>query len=100
MDFRAVPDPEWPAVLHLSGDLDVESAETLLEVGLPLVEEHDELAVELGELTFLDSSGLAVLVRMHKRLVDKAGKLVLRNPPANARRILEITSLDNVFVVE
>jgi anti-sigma B factor antagonist len=100
MDFGALPDPDSPAVLHLRGDLDVESAPTLLDAALPVLDTGDELVLELSALTFLDSSGLAALVRLHKRLVDKGAALVLRAVPANARRILEITSLDNVFVVE
>jgi anti-sigma B factor antagonist len=100
MELAAVRDPASPGVLHLSGDLDVESASALLEVGLPVIDEVGELVLELSELTFLDSSGLAVLVRLHKRLVDKDAELVLRAPPLSARRILEITNLDEVFVVE
>jgi anti-sigma B factor antagonist len=100
MAFGATPDPEQPSVVRVEGDLDVATAPALLDAGMTVIDRTGALVLELGGLTFLDSSGLAALVRLHKRLADHTGRLVLRALPANARRILDITGLAEVFTIE
>jgi len=55
--------------------------------------EVSTLVLELRALTFIDSSGLRVLVQALKRLDDRSGRLVLRNPNAATRRLLDVTGL-------
>lgn len=58
-----------------------------------------DVTVDLSGTTFLDSSGLRVLLTAH-RLVDDAGhrmRVLAPSPPV--RRILEITGLDDHFHV-
>ena len=59
-----------------------------------------DVVVDLTEVTFLDSTGLAAFVSTHKRLAAAGRTLILRNPRANVRRVLEITLLDTVMPIE
>ena len=58
------------------------------------------LAVDLSDVTFIDSTALAVLVRAMKRCRLGGGDLVLRDPSETVRVILELTRLDAAFEVE
>jgi anti-anti-sigma factor len=49
-----------------------------------------DVIVDLSAVQFLDSSGMAVLARTHKRLAGAGGSLFLRDPGAVVRRALEI----------
>lgn len=55
------------------------------------------LTVDLGDVSFLDSTGLGVLVKAKKRAEAGGGDIVLANVPDRIVRILEITSLTQVF---
>lgn len=56
-----------------------------------------ELILDLAGLDFLDSSGLSVLIEVRKAMDGHGGTLVLRDPRAAVRRVLEVTGLFDFF---
>jgi anti-sigma B factor antagonist len=56
-----------------------------------------ELTVDLTEVSFVDSSGLAVLIGAHKLAVSGEVRLVLTGLPRHVARTLQITGLDKVL---
>jgi anti-anti-sigma factor len=84
------------AVIALAGEFDLaaiekfEAAFAKLEAGAP-----GAIVVDLGELAFMDSSGLRSLVMADQR-ARKAGRrlAIVPGPPA-VRRVFEITQLDS-----
>ncbi|WP_458527025.1 STAS domain-containing protein [Onishia taeanensis] len=57
------------------------------------------LALDMGETQFLDSSGLAVLISLHKRLAAGEGRLLLIRPHANVRALIALTQLHQLFPI-
>jgi len=57
------------------------------------------VVVDLTHLSFIDSTGLTVLIQARNRLSAKHGQLVLRAVPPAAHRGLELTGLLAVFDV-
>lgn len=55
------------------------------------------LVVDMSEVEFIDSSGLAALVYGMKSCRDNGGHLCLCNPQRRIRMILEMTRLDTAF---
>jgi anti-sigma B factor antagonist len=58
--------------------------------------EHPCVVVDLSRVTFIDSTGLGVLVGALKRVREK-GALSLVCPQRQVRRVFEITGLTKVF---
>jgi anti-anti-sigma factor len=80
------------AGLRLDGELDLATAPLLTEALLDLASER-EVHLDFATLTFLDSSGLHVIVTL-ARSQHGNRSVVLLNPPPAVRRILEITGID------
>lgn len=57
------------------------------------------VTVDLAGATFIDSTGLAVLVGARKRISRRGGALKLAAPSRTAVRVLELTALDRVFPI-
>lgn len=92
-------------VLVLTGELDPHTAPLLQEqidaVRAPAGDTVPTTVVlELSGLTFIDSSGLRVVISAQKALDAAGGRLVLRRPSETARRLLEITGLVDHIAVE
>lgn len=86
-----------PAV-HLWGELDAGSAprlQSLLES--LLVPERPRVMILLSGLSYMDSTGLGVLVAGLKQATDRSGTLALVAPSPPVARVLRITSLDRLF---
>ena len=58
------------------------------------------MELELSGLAVVDSVGLGVLVGGLKRYRCAEGDLVLRRPPEQVRRVLEVTGIDRIFGLE
>jgi anti-sigma B factor antagonist len=81
-------------VVALQGDVDLYNTEQL-RTALREARERAErrVVVDLGSVTFIDSTGLGVLVEAHRaRADDKV--LLLAAPQLETRRALEISGLD------
>jgi anti-sigma B factor antagonist len=82
------------AVVALRGELDMDAAPDLARVLNALVNDGPaEVVLECSGLSFIDSSGLAVLVSAQRDLDAQHRRLVVRSPRRNVVRVFEITEL-------
>jgi anti-anti-sigma factor len=58
------------------------------------------LVIDFSQVNFIDSTGLGVLVSIHKRSIEQDVQLLLKNISPKVYDIFEITMLDEVFVIE
>ena len=57
--------------------------------------------MDLSDVTFIDSTGLGILVGFHKRLVRGGGRLIVRlGPNERVQRILDVTGLMRAFNID
>ena len=76
-------------VLVLVGELDPHTAPILRSsVDDAVSDATTTLVLDVAGLQFIDSSGLRVIISAHKVMADKGGRLVLRAPTDNTRRLL------------
>jgi anti-anti-sigma factor len=69
-----------------SGDIDIATCERFRR-GLLACE--GDVIVDLSAVTYMDSSGLGVLVRQTERLGESGGSVRLRNPQEPVRRVID-----------
>lgn len=87
--------------LVLDGDLDVHSAPLVQQAVAAAVREGTgDVVLDLRGVSFVDSSGLGVLIACHKRAGRESRQLVLRAPSHRVARLLAVTTLDRVLTVE
>ena len=81
--------------IRLSGELDHPAAKNLMDSIDRLLEQNlpAKTFLDLGELTFMDSSGIAVVLRAKRRMEALSGSLVVINIPRHAARVLETAAL-------
>jgi anti-anti-sigma factor len=87
-------------ILVVRGDVDMATASVLWESVEQVLSNSERVIVDLSDVDFLDSSGLSVFVRAHRRLREAGGALVLRSPNPRVRRVVEITGLGQVLTIE
>jgi anti-sigma B factor antagonist len=86
------------AVVGVIGELDAYSAPALEELtGGLRADGCTDLTLDLSQTTFVDSSGLRILLALHNDLAAGSGRLVLQNPSDPVARLLTITGLSDHF---
>jgi anti-anti-sigma factor len=82
--------------LVLSGEFDLSSASQIEDVLKEIEENRPPLLVlDLRELTFMDSTGLRVMVSADARARDDSRKLAIVQGPEAVHRVFRITGLDD-----
>lgn len=90
-------DSEGRPIVSLHGEIDLASAPAVRAAIEPIVGEHSKnMTIDLADVQFLDSSGLAVLLAVAERVDD----LRLLNPSEIVGRIIEVTGLSQVLRIE
>ena len=84
--------------LQLKGELDISTAPLLQSTLADVVRDPpEEIVLNLGDLSYVDSTGLSLFITATKRARAAGSKLVLRDPQESTQRLLEITNLTDYF---
>jgi len=85
-------------VVTVSGELDVASSQ-ILEKALARLEGESTVIVDLRGLTFVDSTGLGVLVRAHQLAKEHSRRFGLVRGDGQVNRLLTLTGLNDELLV-
>jgi anti-sigma B factor antagonist len=85
-------------VIELVGELEVSEAPHLRDLlGEAVAGSQSRVLLDLGQVTFIDSSGIGVLVGAHRRADEAGARLGLAAAGAGVRRVFELTRTDRVL---
>ena len=88
--------------IFLPGELDHHNAEEIRKGADKLIEENHIKCVifDFQETNFMDSSGIAVLLRAYRRLGELGGAVKVVHVPAQAGKVLRAAGLDKLMEFE
>lgn len=85
-------------IVQLRGELDMFNSPELGTFLRGKIESGSKaVLVELENVTYLDSSGLGVLISAATRMMKASGQFFLVRPSSQVRRLLELTRLTEFF---
>ncbi len=101
-----LPDGQLPSfplpmavVVHLSGTLDHSLGEQIMETLKSDLASCRSMVVDLKEVTYMDSSGLGVLVSLQMTLKRKGGIMLMANLGGAPREVVQSSQLMKIFEV-
>jgi anti-sigma B factor antagonist len=102
MTLQVSREPAGRVVLSLSGEIDVASSPEVQEAGsIALATDGCRgLAIDMAEVTFLDSTGLGALVALRNLTLNQRIPFEIMNPSRRVRKLFDITGLANAFGIE
>ncbi len=87
--------------LYLSGELDQHAAgDTMRQIEEKIETELPQaLILDLSEVTFMDSSGIAVILKAYRRMQAVDGRIWLENVPTQPMRVLEASGIERLIEI-
>lgn len=79
--------------VQVEGELDLAVAEQLDEILSKAAAEYSRVLVGLEACDFIDSSGIAVILRAHNRMEGEGNRLAVYAPTDQVLRVLKMTGL-------
>jgi anti-anti-sigma factor len=88
-------------VVRPCGELDLATAPDLEELVLGRLADGTPVVLDLRGLSFMDSSGVRVLVAAHAKASDGGGELTILRPARGSAvdRILEVSGIDQALTL-
>ena len=94
-----VANEDGVVVTTVRGELDIASAD-MLSATLDNVANEERVVLDLSAVDFMDSSGLAVVLRQSMRRRDAGGTLHIRRPSVSVQRLLVFCCLEHLLEPE
>ena len=97
-----LPTPQDEGVCRVvaSGEVDIATVGAILDDARRcLATNPATVEIDLGGVTFIDSSGLGALVQVRNLANEQGAALVLVSTPHRVRRLLQVSGLDQVFEI-
>lgn len=85
----------------LDGELDHHAAKntmTAIENAIDLYLPR-QCILDLGGLTFMDSSGIAVILKTHRRMREIDGNAAVENIPKQPMRVIDTAGIDRIVKI-
>ena len=97
MNVRTRKEGPW-TVIEVDGEIDAHTAPGLKEaIGGSIDHGERKIVVDLEGVSFMDSTGLGVLVSALKRIEHEDGKLRVASASRPILRVMQITGLDKIM---
>lgn len=89
-------------VIMLSGELDHHAAKGALK---EIADVADELVptsciLDMSKITFMDSSGIAVVLGLYRKMSEVGGRVAVRNTPPSVMKVFKIAGLERIVTFE
>lgn len=83
------------------GEVDGPASAVLGGLLLDVVQGQGNLCVDLdlSDMTFIDSSGLSMLLDIHRLAVERGGTFVLHSPRPSTVRVFDIVGLSRILTI-
>jgi anti-sigma B factor antagonist len=89
-----------PVVVAPEGEIDLHASPMVKDQIEPLIaQQRPKVIVDLAAVSYIDSSGLAVLIEAMQRIQAYGGKFGLCGLRDNVRHIFNIARLDQIFPI-
>ena len=70
------------------------------EVILPLVEAGKEVHLNLKDVSYMDSSGISVLIESHQKALEKNTKVVVKEVSKSVLKVIMMAKLEQILNLE
>lgn len=90
-----------PAVVTLEGEIDLHQSSQVHARIDPLIRQRcPSILVDLSDVTYMDSSGIATMIDAMQRTEAYGGKFSLSGIKPTVMKVFRIARLDQVFVIQ
>ncbi len=100
MNFQTSREGDTVTV-RMEGRLTFEHHQTFKTTVYPFLEEEGikQVVIDLGGVTYMDSSSLGMLLLLRERAEIKGIKVALRRPSPSVQTILKVVQFDRLFEI-
>ena len=88
-------------ILELVGELDHHAAGEIMTAIESKIDRYlpRDCVLDLKKLTFMDSSGIAVIIKTYKRMQEIGGRTCVDNVPVQPMKVLDASGIERIIKI-
>jgi anti-sigma B factor antagonist len=94
-----ITEKDGATIVALTGDVDLQTSPGVRQGLLECLDSHNRVIVDMSQVNYIDSSGVASLVEAFQVSRTKGSFFALAHVSAAAMRVLSLARLDKVFSI-
>ena len=88
------------STVFLDGEIDMDVTEKAKEIIFPLVEAGKEVHINLKDVSYMDSSGISVLIESHQKASEKGTKVIVKEISKSVLKVIMMAKLEQILNLE
>ena len=88
------------STVFLDGEIDMDVTEKAKEIIFPLVEAGKEVHINLKDVSYMDSSGISVLIESHQKALEKGTKVIVKEISKSVLKVIIVAKLEQILNLE
>ena len=88
------------ATIHLDGEIDMDVTEKAKEVIFPHIEAGKEVHLNLKDVSYMDSSGISVLIESHQKALENNTKVIVKEVSKSVLKVIMMAKLEQILNLE
>ena len=88
------------STVFLDGEIDMDVIEKAKEIIFPLVEAGKEVHINLKDVSYMDSSGISVLIESHQKALEKGTKVIVKEISKSVLKVIMMAKLEQILNLE
>ena len=88
------------STVFLDGEIDMDVTEKAKKIILPLVEAGKEVHINLKDVSYMDSSGISVLIESHQKALEKGTKVIVKEISKSVLKVIMMAKLEQILNLE
>ncbi len=92
-----VQDRDHHAVVAAVGEIDASTASLVSDAAQTALDEGRRVLLDLAQVTFIDSTGLGMLVKVHRAALCAGSNLALVRATPQTRKLVRVLGLDTLL---
>jgi len=87
--------------MSIDGEMDINTYKNVKDKLNQIIDEESiDIELDFENLSYIDSTGIGVLIGILKKLNKNEQSLIIKNARDNIKRLFNITGLDKIFILQ
>lgn len=87
-------------MISVRGEIDIYSIEKFRDsIEEKIKTQASEIILDCSELSYMDSTGMGVLIELRNKTKELGQKIIMMNPRPNIRKLLALTGVDKIIEI-
>ena len=86
--------------VFLNGEIDMDVTDKAKDVIFPLIDAGKEVHINLKDVSYMDSSGISVLIESHQKALEKNTKVTLKEISKSVLKVIMMAKLEQILNLE